>query len=78
MIVARNDAAQPTIAVIGRSRRLAVESHKHELKALIKKRGSPLSGEVAKTLGDVGAGLVASCQGTSLLVVQAALRGEQS
>lgn len=73
LIAARRDAGQATIAVIGRSRRMAAETHNAELKALIKKRGTPLSGEVPKTLGEMGAAIVASNAGTSLLILQAAL-----
>ena len=63
------------IVVAGRSRRMAVESHRAELQELGAEKksaaGAP-GGEVAKTLGDVACGFVAAGSGASLLVVQAA------
>lgn len=58
------------VAVVGRSRRMAVESHKAELRALNLKRGSPIGSDVSKTLGDVGAALIVAETNASLLVVQ--------
>ncbi|KAG6919737.1 hypothetical protein DXG01_001571 [Tephrocybe rancida] len=60
------------IAVLGRSRRMAVESHASELQQLITDAGASMSSMVPKTLGDVGAALVASGAAASLLVLQAA------
>jgi len=58
------------IVVAGRSRRMAVESHTVELQQLILESGSPVSSSLSKTLGDVGAALVASSTNASLLVLQ--------
>jgi hypothetical protein len=58
------------IVVAGRSRRMAVEFHKAELQKLILDSGSPIGSSVSKTLGDVGAALVATSTNASLLVLQ--------
>ncbi|KAJ3517595.1 hypothetical protein NLJ89_g410 [Agrocybe chaxingu] len=60
------------IVLAGRSRRLAVENLRGELRTLISETGSSISSSVPKTLGDVGAGLVAAGVNASLLVLQAA------
>ncbi|CAA7259372.1 unnamed protein product [Cyclocybe aegerita] len=60
------------IVLAGRSRRLAVENLRGELRSLISETGSSISSSVPKTLGDVGAGLVAAGVNASLLVLQAA------
>ena len=57
------------IAVVGRSRRLAVESHAAELSRMLNESGQQLGSSVSKTLGDVGASILVGGQ-TSLLVVQ--------
>lgn len=64
------------LLVIGRSRRLAVESHHNELAALIKDKDSRhghkhLSGEFRKTIGDVASALVLGGIGADMLVLQA-------
>ena len=62
------------VVVIGRSRRLATESHQAELRQIIGERGLGSSSDsVPRTLGDVGAALVASGVGASILVMQACL-----
>ncbi|KAK0491525.1 Sodium/hydrogen exchanger family-domain-containing protein [Armillaria novae-zelandiae] len=61
------------IVVMGRSRRMAVESHKKELAKIVAEKGGSIGSSVAKTLGDVGAALVADGARASLLVVQAAI-----
>ncbi|KAK0447781.1 Sodium/hydrogen exchanger family-domain-containing protein [Armillaria borealis] len=61
------------IVVMGRSRRMAVESHKKELAKIVADKGGSIGSSVAKTLGDVGAALVADGARASLLVVQAAI-----
>ena len=74
------------IVLAGRSRRMAVESLGKELREMaVVGHGatSPtgtgpqprVGGSVAKTLGDVGAALVAKNVNASLLIVQAATRG---
>ncbi|KAF9527956.1 cation/H+ exchanger [Crepidotus variabilis] len=60
------------IALVGRSRRLAVESLQAELKALTTEASSAITSSVPKTLGDVGAALVATNVNASLLIMQAA------
>ncbi|KAG6810749.1 hypothetical protein H0H92_010493 [Tricholoma furcatifolium] len=71
------------MVVLGRSRRMAVESHSAELEQVIAEAssgsgagagagaGAGISSMVRKTLGDVGAALVASGVGVSLVVMQA-------
>lgn len=60
------------IVCLGRSRRMADDSLSRELKVLTAVAGSTIDiSSVAKTLGDVGAALVAAGVGASLLVVQA-------
>ncbi|KAF5387678.1 hypothetical protein D9615_000754 [Tricholomella constricta] len=72
-----NEASQSTppkniIVVTGRSRRMAVESHKVELQQVITEAGASIGSSVSKTVGDVGAALVASNATASLLILQAA------
>ncbi|KAF7302957.1 hypothetical protein MKEN_01258300 [Mycena kentingensis (nom. inval.)] len=62
-------AGGPLIVFVGRSRRMAVESHKTELEGMT---NGKVGSAVAKTVGDVGAALVASGTTASLLVLQAA------
>ncbi|KAJ6613548.1 hypothetical protein B0H10DRAFT_2191867 [Mycena sp. CBHHK59/15] len=61
------------VVLAGRSRRMAVESHRAELQTLIAGKGAAIGSAVPKTLGDVGAAIVASGTSASLLVVQAAV-----
>ncbi|KAK0207023.1 Sodium/hydrogen exchanger family-domain-containing protein [Desarmillaria ectypa] len=61
------------IVMMGRSRRMAVESHKRELAEIVAEKSGSIGSSVAKTLGDVGAALVADGAKASLLVVQAAI-----
>jgi len=60
------------IVLAGRSRRMAVESLHSELHGLITESGSLISTSVPKTLGDVGAALVATQVNASLLILQVA------
>ena len=60
------------IVLAGRSRRMAVESLYGELPSLITETQSSISTSVPKTLGDVGAALVATNVNASLLILQAA------
>lgn len=57
---------------LGRSRRMAVESHQAELRQIMTEAGGHMSSSVPKTLGDVGAALIAKGIHTGLLVMQAA------
>lgn len=62
------------VVVVGRSRRLATESHQVELRQILSERGSAGgSDSVSRTLGDVGAAYVAAGTNASLLVLQACL-----
>lgn len=63
------------IVLTGRSRRMAVESHQTELQKLIVERNAHIGSSVPRTLGDVGAALVASGTTASLLIMQAAVSG---
>jgi len=54
----------------GRSRRLAVENHRDELKQLVEEHGS-VGNEVKKTIGDVATALVVSGCKAGLVVIQA-------
>jgi len=62
------------LIVTGRSRRLAAESHRAELDSIIAERGhTSINGDVARTVGEVAAGLIAGAINASgILVVQAA------
>ncbi|KAG5635939.1 hypothetical protein H0H81_009624 [Sphagnurus paluster] len=70
--VTRSTPARNVIVVAGRSRRMAVESHKAELQQLVAEAGASIGSSVAKTVGDAGAALVASNTAASLLILQAA------
>ncbi|KAJ3543077.1 hypothetical protein NMY22_g3272 [Coprinellus aureogranulatus] len=73
-ITAATSQATPKsfVVLVGRSRRLAAENLSAELRVLIAEVGSQMGSSVPKTLGDVGAALVASNVDASLLVLQAA------
>jgi len=58
------------VAVLGRSRRMAVERLDGELQSLMSQRNISMGSAVRKTLGDVGAALVTTSVNASLLVVQ--------
>ena len=60
------------VVVVGRSRRMAVESHHAELQELCVERNASIGSELPKTLGQVACALVAAGTSASLLVVQAA------
>ncbi|KAF7352309.1 K(+)/H(+) antiporter 1 [Mycena venus] len=66
-------AGKNLVVLLGRSRRMAVESHQAELQKLIASKGASIGSAVSKTVGDVGAALVASGSSASLLVLQAAV-----
>ena len=57
--------------VSGRSRRLAVENHRDELKTLMDEHGH-VGAEVRKTVGDVATAFVVAGVGSGIVVVQAA------
>ncbi|KAF7980666.1 hypothetical protein HWV62_37087 [Athelia sp. TMB] len=63
------------LVVAGRSRRLAVENHRDELKELIEEHGS-VGNEVKKTIGDVATAFVVSGCKAGLVVIQAGVPAE--
>lgn len=63
------------LVVAGRSRRLAVENHREELKELIEEHGS-VGNEVKKTIGDVATAFVVSGCKAGLVVIQAGIPAE--
>jgi len=71
-IQSQADTTGRLLIVIGRSRRLAVESHHSELAGIIKEVGhGHLSSEFRKTIGDVASALVVGGIGADMLVLQA-------
>jgi len=66
-----NEKRSRLLIMAGRSRRLAVENHHHELKELMEEHGS-VGHEVKKTIGDVATAFVVSGCKAGLVVVQAA------
>jgi len=67
-----------TAVVVGRSRRMAVEDHHAELRALEKEYGAPaVRADVRKTVGDVGTAFVMAGINANLLVMQASGTGTQ-
>ncbi|KAH9949815.1 Sodium/hydrogen exchanger family-domain-containing protein [Amylocystis lapponica] len=60
------------LVVVGRSRRLAVESHQGELKQLMEEH-SAVGNEVKRTVGDIGTALVVGGCKASVVVLQAAI-----
>jgi hypothetical protein len=75
-------AGAGVLIVTGRSRRLAVESHKNEIKELMLADGMGYNGEVVdssavrevkKTVGEVGSAFVGKGVGMGVWVLQAAL-----
>lgn len=64
------------IVVVGRSRRMAVEDHHAELRALqTEYGGASVRSDVRKTVGDVGTAFVMAGIDTNLLVMQASGTG---
>jgi hypothetical protein len=71
------------LVVTGRSRRLAVESHRDEMKELMEEYSSNsgsgsygrVGSEVRKTLGDVASAFVLAGVGSGVVVMQAASLG---
>ena len=59
------------LVMVGRSRRLMVESHTAELKEVLR-NGKPIGGEARRTIGDVGTALVVSGVKAGVVVLQAA------
>jgi K+:H+ antiporter len=63
------------IVVLGRSRRLAVEDHHAEIRALENEYGASVRADVRKTVGDVGTAFVMAGVDANLLVMQASGNG---
>ena len=72
---AREDCAR-LLVLAGRSRRLAVENHQAELKALVEAHGGVV-GAVKRTVGDVTTALVVSGCQANVIVFQAALAASE-
>jgi hypothetical protein len=71
-VLTKSESTGRLLVVIGRSRRLAVESHHAELSGMVKESGnSHLSSEFRKTIGDVASALVVGGINTDMLVLQA-------
>lgn len=66
-----DDRDMTLFVVTGRSRRLAAENHREEVKEIMEEYGS-VSAEVRKTIGDVAAAVVVAGCVAGLVVVQAA------
>jgi len=64
------------LVLAGRSRRLAVENHVHELKGLMEEHGSVVP-EVKRTIGDVATAFVVVGCGSGVVVVQAAMLSDE-
>ena len=68
--VAFSSPGRKVVVVTGRSRRLAVENHRAELKTLMDEHGH-LGAEVRKTVGDVATAFMVAGVGSGVVVVQA-------
>jgi K+:H+ antiporter len=62
---------RPVMVIVGRSRHLAVEDHRAELRTLETEHGGAVRADVRKTVGDVGTAFVMAGIDTNLLVMQA-------
>ncbi|KAF8994548.1 hypothetical protein BDZ89DRAFT_1097019 [Hymenopellis radicata] len=65
-------SSRNVIVVTGRSRRMAALNHTEELERIVAENNFAIGSSVAKTVGDVGAALVADGTAASFLVVQSA------
>ncbi|KAJ8488653.1 hypothetical protein ONZ45_g13882 [Pleurotus djamor] len=72
-IVTSTQQSPSTLVLLGRSRRMSVETHQLELAQLIMEKGHPIGSALPRAIGDVGAAFVASGVLADLLVVQASL-----
>ena len=63
------------IVVVGRSRRMASETHHAELKRVMSEH-THIPTEVRGTFGDVAAALVSAGTSTGLLIMQASMKSE--
>ncbi|KAG6907321.1 hypothetical protein DXG01_009440 [Tephrocybe rancida] len=69
--ISQASPAKNLIVVSGRSRRMTVEAHRVELQQIVTETGVSITSSVPKTLGDMGAALVATNTRASLLILQA-------
>ena len=69
--IALSSSGYKLVVVTGRSRRLAVENHRAELKTLMDEH-IHVGAEVRKTVGDVATAFVVAGVGSGVVVVQAA------
>ena len=69
--IALSSSGCKLVVVTGRSRRLAVENHRAELRTLMDEH-SHVGAEVRKTVGDVATAFVVAGVGSGVVVVQAA------
>jgi hypothetical protein len=69
--IALSSSGYKLVIVTGRSRRLAVENHRAELRTLMDEH-SHVGAEVRKTVGDVATAFVVAGVGSGVVVVQAA------
>ena len=69
--IALSSSGHKLVVVTGRSRRLAVENHRAELKTLMDEH-IHVGAEVRKTVGDVATAFVVAGVGSGVVVLQAA------
>jgi hypothetical protein len=67
-----SETSTPVLVVVGRSRRMAVESHKQELHRLGAEHNGSAT-EISKMFGDVASAFVVAGGNVSLVVTQATL-----
>jgi hypothetical protein len=67
-----SQTSKPVLVVAGRSRRMAVESHKQELRRLDAEHNASAT-EISKIFGDVASAFVVAGGNVSLIVTQATL-----
>jgi len=70
-----NGPKKSLIVFAGRSRRMAVENFHADLREVLTEYGAQMSSSVPRTLGDIGAALVAANVNANLLIVQAGHHG---
>jgi len=70
-IASENVKTKRLLVIVGRSRRLATDSHQTELKEILTEKSNPIGFEVSKTLGEVATAFVASGVDANILVMQA-------
>ncbi|KAF8505854.1 cation/H+ exchanger [Russula emetica] len=68
-----SQTSKPVLVVAGRSRRLAVESHKQELVRIGAEHNASMATEISKMFGDVASAFVVAGGNVSLIVTQATL-----